>query len=139
LTCNDGGPSVYALDRTAMLSGNPTTVIQRTAADLSGFGFQALTPVDFDGPNTPPVNAPGILMRHRDTEAHGPGGQGSNDLIEFFEFTPNFTTPSSSVWTGPIQISVSEFNSNLNGLTAFNCFPQPNGQKLDPLRELLMN
>lgn len=139
LTCNDGGPSVYALNRTAMLSGNPTTVIQRTASDLSGFGFQALTPVDFDGPNTPPVNAPGILMRHRDTEAHGPGGQGSNDIIEIFEFTPNFTIPASSVWTGPIQISVSEFNSNLNGLTAFNCFPQPNGQKLDPLRELLMN
>lgn len=140
LTCNDGGPSVYALNRANMLAGTATTVIKRTASDLSAFGFQALTPVDFDGPTNPPANAPGILMRHRDTEAHGPAGAGAYDYVEIFQFTPDFVTPANSVWTGPLQIQVSEFSSNLNGYTAFNCFSQPGtGQKLDPLRELLMN
>jgi hypothetical protein len=141
LTLNDGGPSVYALNRTVMLTGAPTTVITRTASDLSGFGFQALAPVDFDGDNPPPANAPGLLLRHRDTEAHGPGGLGSVDYLEVFEFGPNFASPASSTWTtSPTQISVSEFSSNLNGFFAFNCFPQPGtSQKLDPLRELIMN
>jgi hypothetical protein len=141
LTLNDGGPSVYALNRPVMLTGGATTVITRTASDLSGFGFQALAPVDFDGNNPPPANAPGILLRHRDTEAHGPGGLGSVDYLEVFEFAPNFVTPASSTWTSsPTQISVSEFSSNLNGFFAFNCFPQPGTtQELDPLRELIMN
>lgn len=141
LTLNDGGPSVYALNRTNMLTGAANTVITRTASDLSAFGFQALAPVDFDGNNLPPANAPGILLRHRDTEGHGPGGLPSYDYLEVFEFGPNFAVPGSSTWTSsPTQIQVAEFDSELSSWTDFTCFPQPGtSQLLDPIRELIMN
>ncbi len=49
------------------------------------------------------------------------------------------TTPASSSVTGPISIGVSEFDSNLCGLSSFACIPQPgSGVQLDPLREVVM-
>lgn len=141
LTCNCNSVYVYALNRTAMLTGAATTVIARTAADLGAFGFQALASVDFDGNNPPPVGAPGIMLRHRDTEGHGPAGLPAVDYLEVFEFAPNFAVPASSTWTStPTQVSVSEFSSELSSWTDFTCFPQPGtAQLLDPLREVIMN
>lgn len=140
LTLNDNGPYVYALDRAQMLLGNPTIVIARAASDLSGFGLQALAPVDYDGNNPPPVNAPGIMLRHRDTEGHGPAGLPSTDYLEVFEFGPNFASPASSTWTSsPTQIPVAEFSSELGGWSGFDCFPQPGtAQLLMPMREVIL-
>ncbi len=140
LTLNDNGPYVYALDRAQMLVGNPTIVIARAASDLSGFGLQSLAPVDFDGNNPPPLNAPGIMLRHRDTEGHGPAGLPTVDYLEVFEFGPNFASPGSSTWTSsPTQISVAEFSSELGGWFGFDCFPQPaTSQQLMPMREVIL-
>ncbi len=75
VTTNESSPAVYALDRENMAACGTARAAQRfTVADLSGFGFQALTPADLDGVDDPPPGAPGIVMRHRDTEAHGPAG-----------------------------------------------------------------
>ncbi|AVP99549.1 hypothetical protein C7S18_21275 [Ahniella affigens] len=141
---NENGTSgqrpVYAFDRTKMLAGQAATFQRKTVARLGGFSFEAWQAADHDGIEAPPTNAPGLFMRHRDDESHNPGSNNpTQDFLEIVQLDVDFTTPANTVLTGPVQVPISEFSSNLNGLTAFNAFPQPNGQKLDPLREQVMN
>ena len=136
---NEGLPAVYAMDRTQMLAGNPATMQRFTAPALDGFGFQNLIPADLDGATAPVPGAPNPFMRHRDDEAHNPGANNPGmDFLEVFEFHVDFATPANSTFTGPM-IPVAEFDSELCGFVSFNCFPQPNGQQLDPLREVIMH
>ncbi len=138
-TNENGGPAAYALDRTRMLAGLSATFQRRTAPSLSGFGFQALTPADLDGSTAPPAGTPGLFMRHRDTEVHGPSGMPNNDLLEVWAFTVNWTTPANSTFTKIHDIQVAEFDSALCGLVSFSCIPQPGTSvRLDPLREVVM-
>ncbi len=138
-TNEPGAPAVYALDRTRMLAGLSATFQRRTAPSLSGFGFQALTPADLDGSTAPPSGTPGLFMRHRDTEVHGPSGMSGNDLLEVWAFTVNWTTPASSSFSKIADIEVAEFDSALCGLSSFECIQQPGtSTRLDPLREVIM-
>ncbi|HJU38087.1 MAG TPA: hypothetical protein VJ724_00845, partial [Tahibacter sp.] len=132
---NESGTSnarpVYAFDRTKMLAGQPATFQRLTIPRLTGFSFQMITPADHDGATPPPADARGIFMRHRDDEAHNAGSNNpAQDFLELWQLDVDFTTPANTALTGPVTIPIAEFSSNLNGLTAFNAFPQPNGQKL---------
>ncbi len=129
----------YALDRINMLAGQTARGYQVfQTVGLPGFGFQHMMPADADGNIPPPAGAPGIFMRHRDSEYHGdPGG---DDVLEIWEFTTDFDTPANSSITGPINIVVSEFDTNLGG-TNFGdlSVPQPDGAtNLFPLKQPLM-
>ncbi len=136
---NENTLGLYAFDRANMLAGNPATFVRMSTTDLAGFGFQMLQPADFNGSTPPPPGAPGIFMRHRDTEAHGPAGFPTEDFLEIFFLQPDFATPANSVLTGPISVPIAEIDSDLCGLTSFNCFPQPGTSvTLDPLREVVM-
>lgn len=168
VSTNESSPAVYALDRVKMLAGQPATSQRFTTTSLSGFGFQALTPADLDGPTLPPAGSPGIFMRHRDTEVHGPAGFPSSDILEIFAFTVDWVTPANSSFvqlpdvgttesnhllTAPSvrdtgidlpQLVNSEFSSNLCGLSSFSCMGMPGvtqgaSGSLDPLREVIMN
>lgn len=144
LTANESAPSIYALDRANMLISDPSCGVARppqrfTAPDLGGFVFQALTPADLDGSNPPPPGAPGIFLRHRDDEAHGSPPSTDPDTLQLWTLDVDWDTPASSVFTGPQDIVVSEFDSTLCGLTSFSCIDQPGGgANLDPLREVVM-
>ncbi|MCL4839427.1 MAG: hypothetical protein KJ058_15840, partial [Thermoanaerobaculia bacterium] len=139
VTSNESSPAIYALDRENMKACGTARAAQRfTVADLSGFGFQALTPADSDD-TPPPVTTPGILMRHRDTEVHGPAGLPGHDLLELWALDIDWTTPANSTLTALPSIQIAEIDSDLCGLTSFNCFPQPGSSTtLDPLREVIM-
>lgn len=148
VTTNESVPAIYALERAKMLDGLPATQLRFPDAGvglpgvskLSGFIFNALTPADLDGAEPPPAGVPAIFARHRDTEAHGPGGLPVTDQIELFELTVDFATPTASVLAGPLAISITEFSSELCGLTSFSCVPQPGWPvELDPLREVVMH
>ncbi|HHJ06057.1 MAG TPA: hypothetical protein ENK24_01000, partial [Anaerolineae bacterium] len=135
------GPAVYAFDRQNMLAGNTARAMQRfTAPGLSGFGFQMLIPGDLDGATPPPTGAPAHFMRHHDTEAHGNcTDTGSQDCLEIWDFHVDWNTPANSTFARVQDIAVTEFDSDLCGLSSFNCFPQPGTtQTLDPLREVVM-
>ncbi len=140
VTSNESSPTIYALDRTNMIiGGTARPYVRFTAPDLSAFGFQTLTPADFDGNTAPPAGSPGIIMRHRDTEAHGPAGSPTTDLLEIWAFHVDWNVPANSTFTQLPNIVTSEFTSELNGYTAFSCFPQQgSGTELDPLREVIM-
>lgn len=135
---NDAG-RVYAFDRTNMLAGNPASMQMRTVSPLPGFAFQITPPVDLGGPTEPPAGSPGIFIRQRDDEAHDFADTPDDDILEIFEFTPDFATPANTTFTGPTNITVADFDSDLCGLVSFTCIPQPGTpQLLDPLREPVM-
>ncbi|MAE65993.1 MAG: hypothetical protein CMJ18_17110 [Phycisphaeraceae bacterium] len=141
VSTNEGSPAVYAFDRTSMLQGLPARPSQRfTAPRLPGFDFQALTPSDLDGP-APPADAPNYFMRHRDDEAHAPGGNDpTRDFLEIWQFRADFETPANAGFTQIADVPVAEFESDLCGLVSFECVPQPGTSvTLDPLREVIMH
>ncbi len=140
VTSNESdGPAVYALQREKMLNGQSAKMQRFLATQLFGFGFQALTPSDVDGP-APPTGAPNYVLRHRDDEVHNFGSNdASQDFLDLYEFHVDWADPTKSTFSGPVGVPVSEFDSDLNGLTAFNCFPQMGSTvRLDPLREVIM-
>ena len=141
VSTNESVPAVYAMDRAQMLSGGTATYQRFTAPALAGFtAFQALIPSDLDGANPPPGGSPNYFMRHRDDEFHNFGSNDpGRDFLEIWEFRVDFAVPPNSSFTLANTIPVSEFDSNLCGLTSFDCFPQPGtGVRLDPLREVIM-
>ena len=139
-TNESAGPGVYALDRTSMLAGQPASMQRFTAPSLAGFGFQMINPADADGSILPPAGTPNFFVRHNDDESHNPSSNNpSSDFLEIFEFQVDFANPTNSTFTGPLQIPIAEFDSNLCGLVSFICIAQPNGGiGLDPLREVSM-
>jgi len=137
---NESSPTVYALNRTAMLAGNSANFIRLTAPKLSGFGFQMLQPVDHDGTTAMPNGTPGYFLRHRDDEVHNASSNNPNqDYVELWQFDADFNNTSNSSFTKVVDIPVAEFDSALCGLTSFSCFPQAgSSSNLDPLREVVM-
>lgn len=139
VSSNEYSPAVYALDRKRMLQGLSATSQRFTGPDLAGFGFQAYTPSDLDGATPPPTGAPNYFMRHRDDEAHNVSANPNRDYLEIWEFHVDWNNASNSKFSGPLNIPVSEFDSDLCGLTSFYCFPQKGSSTtLDPLREVIM-
>jgi hypothetical protein len=134
--------AMYALERSPMLLGAPAKMVRNAGpTPLGGFGFQMMPPVDADG-STPPPTGPGLFVRHVDDESHDNYETNSaSDLFEIYSLAVNFATLTSTL-TLLQTIQVTEFDSNLCGLTSFSCIPQPGaGNKvfLDPLREVVMN
>ncbi|MCP3960537.1 MAG: hypothetical protein GY719_22065 [bacterium] len=142
VTTNEaGGPAIYALERSQMLNGLAASVQRFTAPSLAGFGFQALTPGDLDGPTFPPSGTPGWIARHRDDEIHNIGSNDPlRDFIEVWQAKVDFSNPANSSFTLSANVPVTEFDSTLCGQFSFSCFPQPGtGVRLDPLREVIMH
>lgn len=132
----------YAIDREQIELGVAITPQRTTPTPpaLDGFGFQLFIPVDLDGATPPPAGTPGLFIRHRDDEVHEPGSNDpTRDFIEIWEYDVDFDNPLNTSFSGPVDIPVSEFSSEICGLSAFACVPQPDNQVLlDPLRELVM-
>lgn len=140
-TANENTSSIYAFERDSMLVGAPARMIRKTVSDLNGFGFQTLTPVNFEGTSLPNAPTNASFWRHVDDEAHfASSADPFSDYVEYWQFVPNFDTVNNSLFIGSSKISVSDFDSDLNGYTAFSAIRQPNSQvRLDPLREVFMN
>lgn len=144
VTTNESSPAVYAFNRTAMLAGTAATSQRFIAPGLAGFSFEALTPSDLDGMAPPPPGAPNYVMRHVDTEAHSVAGYPSNDILEIWAFSVNWTTPALSTFSKIADILTAEFDSTLCGLSSFYCMGMPgvaqgSTSSLDPLREVIMH
>jgi hypothetical protein len=137
MTSNEAGPNaIYALDRLAMLAGNPATMQRFTVPDNLTIGFQAMTPVGVEGPTAPPVGNNAYFMRMTDDawSAAVPA-----DRLEIYDLDVDFATPANSVFSGPTNLLTDPFDTELCGYTSFSCMDQPSGMNnLDPLREVLM-
>lgn len=140
VTTNEPTVGIYALDRGAMLTGGAATFQRFTVASLAGFGFQALTPGDFDGAIAPPAGSPAPFVRHRDDEAHDAGANdATRDFLDLWQLRPDFVTPANSVLSGPTSIGVASFDSHMCEFGSMNCVPQPGTVTLlDPLTEVVL-
>lgn len=137
VTSNESAPRVYAMDRTAMLSGSAGTIQTFTAPSFGTIIFQALAPVDVDGPTGPSSSDPALLMRMADDAwSMGP----AQDQLEIFELDIDFSNSNNSSLTQVLNLQTQPFDTELCGYTAFACIEQSGSTTtLDPLRELLMN
>lgn len=131
---------VLALDRTNMLQGLAARPAQRfSAPPLPGFGFQAFTPADLDGPASP-AGSPGYFMRHRDDEVHSPGSNDVNqDFLEIWELDVDFDSPANSTFTQIADIPITDYENELNGFFG-GVIPQPGSSVLlDALQNVIMH
>lgn len=116
------GAKTCALDRTNMLLGNAATAIcfQRGTSDF------ALLPADLDGSTAPPSGAPNYEM-----------DLASSTKVNLYQFHVNFAVPSSSTFTGPVQLTVASYTDAC--ASTGDCIPQPRpGELLDALGDRLM-
>ncbi|TSA28235.1 MAG: T9SS C-terminal target domain-containing protein [Bacteroidetes bacterium] len=96
----------YGYDRTAMLAGDPDAVRISFNIHAGGSGFNTIYPADCDGP-LPPAGTPnyfGFIKR------------GSPQYFGFYEFHADFANPTNSTFGNLLQINVSPFTSQLNGI-----------------------
>ncbi len=142
---NEGGAqvSLYAFDRANMLNGATARPAQRFASipKLAGYGFQIITPATYYGSTAAPAGRKQILARHNDDEAHaGAAANGTQDFLDLFELTIDWTTPANSGITALPQVPITEFNSWFRNYSTFATVPQPGStSRLDPIREVLLN
>ena len=116
------GAKTCALDRTNMLAGNAATAIcfQRGTSDF------ALLPADVDGSTQPPSGAPNYQM-----------DLATSTKVNLYQFHVNFAVPSSSTFTGPVQLTVASYTDAC--ASTGTCIPQPRpGETLDALGDRLM-
>jgi N-acetylneuraminic acid mutarotase len=103
------GPQPFAMDRTAMLAGQPASII--STGTLSPTDDQ-LMPASFDGSILPPSGAPNPF-----TEI------GTNPTWHLWRFHVDFTNPSSSTFTDAGTLDPGPFNVVCGG-SAGACVPQ---------------
>jgi subtilisin-like proprotein convertase family protein len=118
------GPQPFALDRNAMLAGNPATFISPVGP--LGSGIDPILPADIDGPTLPPAGAPEIFVGF-------PGG----GQYTTYHFHVDFGTPGNSTWTTFAAPAAAAFTSLCPNTRA--CVPQlGSSDNLDALGDRLM-
>jgi hypothetical protein len=109
------GPGASALDRTKMLTGDPSASMIFFPVNNAAY-YHGL-PADCDG-TFPPDGTPGYFT------------WSSTSKMYFYEFHADFTTPSNSTFTQTLQLSITPFTYFAYGVG----LPQPGTSvKLDPL------
>ncbi len=133
--------AAYALDRTAMLAGLPTTFVRFTIpALLEAPRSTRLLPAHFDGGATP-TGEPNFYVRSVEA-AQDPGNP--VDRLEIYEFHVDFGTPANSTFTlvDTLIPTPFVFGSCTGGPPPRDCVPQPGtANELDALggRLLMQN
>lgn len=138
VTTNEATNAVYALNRAVMLAGNPAPTAQRFVIPrTTTIDFQATTPVCLEGTTLPPAGSPAVIMRMIDdawTTA------ADVDRLEMWHLTIDFANAANSVLAQQPNLNTAAFDSDLCGFLTLNCITQQGStQRVDPLREVLMN
>lgn len=132
---NFTGVGAYALERAAMIAGNPNARFVKfnlapgTTPYLPGDG---LLPTDLDGDTLPPAGTPNFFVGTQDDG--GPYGAPS-DAINMWEFSVEFVGTPSGTFTKTATLPVPAFDSIFPcGADGRSCIAQPGvAQKIDIL------
>jgi hypothetical protein len=112
----------YALDRAAMLAGDP--VVRNWRFKMPNYGaiqYQPATGVDWEGGPPPPANSPGMILRVYDD-----AWDGGNDHIELWQVFLNWQDTTQSFLFGPTDFAVAPFETRVCfGGGLFDCLEQP--------------
>ncbi len=116
------GPAAVVFDRAKMLQGQAATY----QAFNVGSSYGTLLPSDLDGSRLPPTGQANVFA-----------SKGANSL-QFWKFHVNWTTPSSSSFTGPTTVATAAYNALCP--SSRSCVKQPSTSVgLDGLGDRLMH
>jgi len=117
------GSNVAALNRSAMLAGQPATSVSFNAPT----NVSSLLAADMESATLPPAGEPNTLLSL---------GASANTLAAF-KLHVDFTTPANSTFTGPTTLAVNAFTDACG--TTGTCIPQSGtSTQLDSLGDRLM-
>jgi len=137
ITTNSTTPTVYALKRSAMLTGSSAGTAQVfTMSRFGTIGFQSASPITQTGAVPPTPGTPATIIRVADDAWSGI----SYDQLQIFRVHINWTTPSNSTMTQSPNLHIASYNSNLCGLGARQCIPMLGSATiLDPMNDIMMD
>ena len=127
------GVGAYAIDRDAMIAGDPNPVVidffvDRSTPRLVGDG---LLPADIDGPDLPPNGAPHYMLGSQDD---GGPYSATEDALLLWKFVIDFDTPTNSSFTLTDTLPIANFDTQFAPCSGRSCIPQPDtGNQLDIL------
>jgi len=131
------GTRMYAMERQAMLDGEPAANVSIQGFSLPDFnnsGFASVQALNISDDQYPaPGNATIVFFQD---DAY-PGQ--AEDSVKFWDLDVDFDTPSISTISTPQEVLVTAFTSIFDG-TAFDNLSQPNGgSDIDALQGIIMN
>ncbi|MFY9549541.1 MAG: carboxypeptidase regulatory-like domain-containing protein [Thermoanaerobaculia bacterium] len=116
--------AAIALDRSAMLDGNPATMIQFNTGLEGG-----VLPSDLDGSTPPPIGSPNYFVTY----------EVAPERLLIWKFHADFATPANSTFTGPVTVLTDPFVTPVCGATRDQCVPQLDStEKLETLSQATM-
>lgn len=128
-----GGDNIFALDRHAMLAGDPSPkMIQFENPTPLKDGFSVALPVDTDGPFAPNPSAAQFIGISDDA------WNGGKDQLWIYDLIVDWATPLAATFQRTQVIDVANFDSDFGVFKTGSIF-QPNGNGLIALSEVLMN
>jgi len=126
------GVGVAALQRSKMLTGDPTAGMQYINLGASADPW-AMLPSDWDGTNTPLTGEPNYFSYFDDWSST------TARYLKIWSFHVDWTTPASTTFTQTSQLTTQMFDSQLCTATRGQCIPQPGTTvKLEDLADRLM-
>ncbi len=130
-------PAVYVLNRAEILSGvlsSPVLMFQPQR--VIHWKWQGLAPINVTGSAGVPEGEPAIIARVVDDAWFGAIPE--TDQMELFELNINWAAPLSSNMTGPLDLPIDNYNSDLCGFESNSCLPQMGSAvKLWPLSNFI--
>lgn len=130
------GSSIYAFERSKMLNGDPTAIAIRARLTHPTNRYFSMAPATQEGPLSSSLSGQFVFYQN-DTWTADPTDV---DSLYTFEFTPNFTTPASSVISAPTQTAIAALDDDLCAASRERCIPQQgSGTNLEALTGRIMN
>ena len=115
---NFTGMVVWAIDRNALLAGDPNPTVLEIPAGGIDPNLDGLLPSDLSGGGlAPPLAVPtgGTTAANSLVGIGSPDYDGSpNSMVHIYNFHPDFVNPGNSTLDGPINLDVDDFDFNVN-------------------------
>ena len=142
VTTNEDGPGTlpaYFIDRQALLNGAANVSIQRLSIPGIGSapGFFVGTPVDWTGNTPPPANANPMILRL----SNDAWGGSTQDEVDIFTVDLDWDNPNNTT-VSMLAVPTQAFDTEACAVTGgfgFDCIPQPNGQGIDGIPDVIMH
>ena len=136
---NSADIPIYALDRQAILNGEPMADMQRVGlpkfAATNAFAYQNASPVDWDGASSPPpAGSPQYVLRMYDD-----AWDGGQDKLEVWTIDIDWTNSDNTTVSGPLDLITEAFDSDVCDGNYYNCIPQSDGSKVAAMMQTLMH
>lgn len=140
VTSNEGGSGTltqYFIERDSLLIGAEARMQQVVVSGTNGSeqGFITSTPIDWEG-KTRPVDPRPVVVKLNDSS----WGEVAEDAVEMYRFIINYEDDNLTE-VESLLINVAPYDSYPCASTGFGfaCIPQPGGQGLDGLPEIIMH